>query len=461
MTAVYVLLAINTALSLAAVALLAFYIKRRSQSAGTSDAGAIDEKSRENIKRDTESVVKLENSMITGAINALSAKVDAQNQSTRDITVRFDSFMGAVDGKMDKMREENAKNLSEVRADNTRTLTAVRDDNVKSLAKIQENNAAQLEKMRQTVDEKLSSTLETRFNQSFKLVGDRLEQLNKSFGELQTLQSGVNDLKGIFKNVKTRGTWGEVALENLLSQLLTEEQFERQYNVSRTGREPVDFAIKLPGKGDGEVVLPIDSKFPLEDYQRLIEASEQADADGVEAAGKALEKRIKQEAQSIRDKYIKPPKTTDFAILYLPVEGLFAEVVKRHGLTEDLQNRCRVVVCGPTTLAALLNSLQMGFRSVAIEKRSTEIGKILNAFVKEFDTFSGLLQQTSKKLENVQNTIASANRKTEKIRSKLEKVKTYNIEDEGDNTFLLEGYVPDGADEDVASDIDNDGAEDK
>ncbi|MEG2451147.1 MAG: DNA recombination protein RmuC, partial [Clostridia bacterium] len=345
----------------------------------------------------------------------------------------FDIFMNNEDTKLEKLKDDNAKNLADIRDSNTKnladikdsnakTLGEVRDDNTKSIAELRADNTVQLEKMRQTVDEKLSSTLDTRFNQSFKIVGDRLEAINRSFADLQNLQTGVNDLKSIFKNVKTRGTWGEVALENLLSQILTTDQYEKQYNLSRTGNEPVDFAIKLPGKGDGEVVLPLDAKFPVEDYQRLVEASENGDIEGVEAAGKAIEKRIKSEAQSIRDKYIKPPKTTDFAIMYLPIEGLFAEVVKRKGLTEDLQNRCRVVVCGPTTLAALLNSLQMGFRSVAIEKRSTEIGKLLNAFVGDFDKFSTLLQKTSKTLEGVQNTISRANDRTAIIRKKLTKV---------------------------------------
>lgn len=468
METVYILLSVCIVLAAAAITLGVIYILKFSKKS-EAGGGAIDDKALEKIKSDTETTVKIENSMLSGVINTLSAKVDAQNQSTRDITARFDNFMAAVDVKLDKMRDDNAKNLAaikensdkslaEVRADNVRILTAVRDDNNKNLAKMQEDNSKQLEKMRETVDEKLSSTLEQRFKQSFAIVGERLEAINKSFGELQTLQNGVNDLKGVFGNIKTRGMWGEVALENLLSQILTEDQYAKQYNISRSSKEAVDFAIRMPGKGDGEVVLPIDSKFPLEDYQRLIEASEKVDAAGVEAAGKALEKRIKQEAQSIRDKYIKPPMTTDFAILYLPVEGLFAEVVKRHGLMEELQTKHRVVVCGPTTITALLNSLQMGFKSVAIEKRSTEIGKLLAAFVGDFEKFSTLLQKTKIKLENVQTTISDADKRTEIIRKKLAKVSGYGIERGGD--MMLEGYVASNGDEPLAAADAEDNTED-
>lgn len=444
MTWIYVLLAISILLAAVSAVLCFMLFKRRDRAP---------EDRTDELKKDLQTTVKIENSMLTGAVNA-------QIQATKDLTVRFDNFMSSVDGKLDRMREENAKNLGEVRSDNARALTEVRAENAKSIAELRADNALQLEKMRETVDEKLSSTLERRFNQSFRIVGERLEQINKSFADLQNLQTGVNDLKSIFKNVKTRGTWGEVALENLLLQILTEEQFERSVNISKNENERVDFVIKLPGKGDGEVYLPIDAKFPIEDYQRLVECSEKADAEGVESAGKAIERRIKAEAQSIRDKYIRPPKTTDFAIMYLPIEGLFAEVIKRNGLIEDLQNRCRIVVCGPTTLAALLNSLQMGFRSVAIEKRSTEIGKLLRTFVGDFDKFSSLLQQTGKKLESVQSTIASANSRTEIIRKKLGKVGRFTDPLPGgqapgeENGLLPEDSLRDVFASETAADID-------
>lgn len=393
MTAVYVLLAL--ALAMAAIAAAAAVLTYR-KSGKTADE--------EKLKRELSETIRNEN-------NLLGASVNAQTQATREVSERFDRFMIGMNDKLD-----------DVKTQTLRSLLAIKDDNARQLEAVKKDNADQLEKMRITVDEKLSSTLESRFNESFKMVNERLEAIYKTFGELQSLQTGVNDLNKIFKNVKTRGTWGEVALESLLSQILTDGQYSRQVALTRGSQELVDFVIKLPGKGDGEVLLPIDAKFPSEDYQRLIEASDRGDVEGVEAAAKALAVTVRKAAQDIRDKYIKPPKTTDFAIMYLATEGLYAEVLRRDGLVEDLQNRCRVVVCGPTTLAALLNSLQMGFRSVAIEKRSTEIGKLLAGFIRDFDTFSGLLKQTGRKLEVVQNTIADADKRTEIIRKKLDKV---------------------------------------
>ncbi len=351
------------------------------------------------------------------------ATVRAQVDATKDITARFDNFMLSVDSKLDKMRDDNSKNLSVIRDENSKNLTIMRDDNVKNLKEVKEDNEKQLEKMRQTVDNKLSETLDDRFNKSFKLISDRMVEINKSFSEMQNLQTGVNDLRNLLGGVKTRGTWGEVSLDSLLSQILVDEQFARQYKLSK-GND-VDFVIKLPGKGNGEVLLPIDSKFPIEDYQRLVEASANADKAGVAIQTKALEKRIKLEAQSISSKYIQPPKTTDFAILYLPTESLFAEIIKISGLVEELQTRFRIVVAGPTTLAALLNSLQMGFKSVAVEKRSVEIADLMRKFVKDFATFSDLLSRTSKQIGTVQTTIESATKRTQIIQKSLDKVQKY------------------------------------
>ena len=284
------------------------------------------------------------------------------------------------------------------------------------------DNEKQLNKMRETVDEKLSSTLEERFNNSFKRVSEVLGEITQGFAEMQNLKTGVNDLKKIFSNVKQRGTWGEIALDNLLSQILTKEQYSKNVNITKSGDERVDFVINLPGKDDDTVYLPIDSKFPIEDYLKLVEASENGNVAEIDDAAKKLERRIKEEAASIKQKYVHPPKTTDFAILYLTIEGLYAEVVKRPGLIENLQSQYRVVVCGPTTLAALLNSLQMGFRTVAIEKRSTEIWKLLEQFRKDFAKFNELLNQTKKKLEGVQSTIDDAGKRTELIQKRLSNV---------------------------------------
>lgn len=433
MTAVYVLLAISIILSLAAaVAAVLAFVNAKKKSGGEITVKDIRE---ENfmLKDAVDTSIKVNNSMLVGAINA-------QNDNSKNLQERFDRFMLSTDAKLESVRADVARSLNDVKNANAANIKEVRDDNARNLAKIQADNAQQLEKMRQTVDEKLSSTLEQRFNQSFKIVNDRLEEINRTFGELQNLQTGVSDLNKIFKNVKTRGTWGEVALENLLAQILVPEQYDKQVRLTRGSDDAVDFVIKMPGKGEGEVLLPIDAKFPVEDYARLAEAADRADVEGIEAAGKALAARVKSDAMSIRDKYVKPPKTTDFAIMYLPTEGLYAEIIKRYGLVEEIQNKYRVVVCGPTTIAALLNSLQMGFRSVAIEKRSTEIGKLLQSFLVDFAKFSALLKQTGDKLSRVQSTLTNAENRTEIIRKKLNKVSSLTGEE---NTLIAGDISPD------------------
>ena len=249
--------------------------------------------------------------------------------------------------------------------------------------------------MRRTVDEKLHATLEQRLGESFKLVSDRLEQVHRGLGEMQTLAAGVGDLKRVLTNVKTRGTWGEVQLSALLEQLLTADQFAANVATRPGSGERVDFAIRLPGKDDGAVVwLPIDAKYPIEDYQRLLDAQERADPVAVEEASRAIETRLKNEAKSIHEKYVSPPHTTDFAMLYLPLEGLYAEALRRPGLAETLQRDFRVSIAGPTTLAALLNSLQMGFRTLAIEQRSAEVWAVLGAVKTEFGKFGEALAHT-------------------------------------------------------------------
>jgi DNA recombination protein RmuC len=295
------------------------------------------------------------------------------------------------------------------------------------LAAIQTDNANQLEEMRKTVDEKLHATLEQRLGESFKLVSERLEQVHKGLGEMQTLAAGVGDLKKVLTNVKTRGTWGEVQLGALLEQLLTSEQYEMNVVTRGQGGERVEFAIRLPGRetalGDTRPVwLPIDAKFPLEDYQRLVDAQDRADPAAVELAAKALEIRLRDEAKKIRDKYVEPPFTTDFAILYLPTEGLYAEALRRPGLAEALQSDFRVSLAGPTTLAALLNSLQMGFRTLAIEQRSSEVWAILGAVKTEFGKFGEALDATRKKLEQATKSIESAGVRTRQIERKLKGV---------------------------------------
>ena len=291
------------------------------------------------------------------------------------------------------------------------------------LTAIQADNASKLEEMRRTVDEKLHATLEQRLGESFKLVSDRLEQVHRGLGEMQSLAAGVGDLKRVLSNVKTRGTWGEVQLSALLEQLLTADQFAANVATRPDSGERVDFAIRLPGKGDGAVVwLPIDAKFPIEDYQRLIDAQERGEAALVEEASKAIEVRLKAEARSIRDKYVAPPHTTDFALLYLPTEGLYAEALRRPGLADTLQRDFRVSLAGPTTLAALLNSLQMGFRTLAIEQRSAEVWAVLGAVKTEFGKFGEALAHTRKKLDEASNSISKAETRTRQLSRRLREV---------------------------------------
>jgi len=292
------------------------------------------------------------------------------------------------------------------------------------LDRIQKDNAEKLEQMRKTVDDKLHETLDKRLSDSFKLVSERLEQVHKGLGEMQVLAAGVGDLKKVLSNVKNRGVLGEVQLAALLEQVLAREQYETNVATRPGSRERVEFAIKLPGAGgEGSVVwLPIDAKFPLEDYERLQQAQDAADPLAVEVAAKALEARIKLEAKSIVEKYVEPPATTDFALLYLPLEGLFAEVLRRPGLLDTLQREFRVTICGPTTLTALLNSLQMGFRTLAIEKRSSEVWMVLSSVKTEFGKFAEVLANTKRQLQSAANSIDQAEVRTRQIERKLRDV---------------------------------------
>ena len=290
----------------------------------------------------------------------------------------------------------------------------------KKLEKLTESTAANLEQIRLTVDEKLQSTLERRLGESFQQVSLRLEQVHRGLGEMQTLAGGVGDLKRILSNVKNRGIWGEMQLGVLLRDLLAPEQFAENVAVKQGSAERVEFALKLPGSKDETVWLPIDAKFPQEDFQRLLEAREQADTAAADIALKQLERRLKSEARDIQNKYLCPPQTTDFAIMYLPIEGLFAEAVNLPGLLDELQRTYRVCVAGPTTLAALLNSLQMGFKTLAIEKRTGEVWRTIAAVKQDFVTFSLLLDKTKKKLQEASGHIDAAARRSRVINNRLD-----------------------------------------
>ncbi len=307
---------------------------------------------------------------------------------------------------------------------NEQKLERMRETVEKQLRVLREENGSKLEEMRKTVDEKLNQTLEKRLGESFKLVSERLEMVHRGLGEMQTLASGVGDLKRVLSNVKTRGIWGEIQLENLLEQILTIEQYAKNVATKPGSNDRVEFAIKLPGRDTEESIvwLPIDAKFPQEDYQRLLEAQDQANAVLAEEAAKALENRIKSEAKDIANKYVCVPHTTEFAILFLPIEGLYAEVLRRPGLCDTIMRNYKVIIAGPTTLSALLNSLQMGFRTLAVEKRSSEVWSLLSVVKTEFGKFGDLLDKTHKKLQEASNSIDVAARKSRTIERKLKNV---------------------------------------
>lgn len=328
-------------------------------------------------------------------------------------------------GMQKDMLDSFSKQLGDMTKLNEAKIETLRQTIENRLKALQEDNARKLEQMRAVVDEKLQVTLEKRLGESFKQVSERLEQVYKGLGEMRSLASGVGDLKKVLTNVKTRGTWGEIRLGNILEQILTPDQYDMNVATKNNSNERVEFAIKLPGPDDDReriVWLPIDSKFPLEDYQRLVDAQEAADKEQAEKSIKNLETRIKSEAKLIKEKYLDPPHTTDFGIMFLPVEGLYAEVLRRPGLCDVLQREHRIVVTGPTTLAALLNSLQMGFRTLAIEKRSSEVWDLLGAVKTEFGKFGSVLAKTKKKLQEASNTIGKAEIRTRAIARKLRKV---------------------------------------
>ena len=334
------------------------------------------------------------------AIRTQNTQIDAFGQQ---LTLLQKTLSDTLVTQLQSVSESNARRMGEVRE----TLE-------KQLAQLQATNSSKLDEMRKTVDEKLQTTLETRLGESFKQVADRLEQVHKGLGEMQTLAQGVGDLKHLLTNVKTRGIFGEAQLSALLEQVFTVDQYAAQVATQPGSKNTVDFAIKLPGRSDsGEPLwLPIDAKFPNEDYERLLDAQARADVQGAEAAGKALEIRIRLEAKSISEKYIAPPHTTDFAILFLPTEGLYAEVLRRPGLMESLSRDHRITLAGPTTLLAMLSSLQMGFRTLALEKRSSEVWQVLGAVKTEFGKFGDVLAKIKSNAETMLNTVSSAEQRS-------------------------------------------------
>ena len=370
-------------------------------------------------------------------------------------TNKMDSAMRQeMSSMLRETREEISKNIGNKLVENANiqqasiaNLTNINETKLENIRKtvdermilMQKDNSEKLEKMRITVDEKLHSTLEKRLGESFKLVNDRLESVYKGLGEMQNLAQGVGDLKKVFTNVKSRGFWGEIQLGNILEQFLTKEQYLCSVKTKPKSNDFVEYAIKLPGKNDNEtVLLPVDSKFPIEDYTRLVDASEKGEVEEVEAARKSLENSVKLFAKDIYEKYIETPYTTDFGIMFLPTESLYCEIVKNTDLCETLTQKYRVVVAGPTTFVALLNSLQMGFRTLAIEKRSSEVWQLLGMVKSEFSKFGELLDKTNKKLQEISNTMDLASRKTRTIEKKLKNVEQLPASSEFYDTLALD-----------------------
>jgi len=418
-------------LSIWLLILLVILIKRKPDETVTKLKESLS--SLENRHQQTELVIRDEISR-NREETAGGAKI-AREELSKSLTDFSDSLLkrmtenaGMQKGQLDSF----SKQLGDMTKLNEKKLETMRLSMENQLRTLQEDNSKKLEQMRATVDEKLQSTLEKRLGESFKQVSERLEQVYKGLGEMRTLATGVGDLKKVLTNVKTRGTWGEIQLGNILEQILTSDQYGVNVATKTNSNERVEFAIKLPGQDpDKEKVvwMPIDSKFPQEDYQRLIDAQENADKELAEKAVKSLEIRIKAEAKQIREKYIDPPNTTDFGIMFLPVEGLYAEVLRRPGLCDMLQREYRIVVTGPTTLAALLNSLHMGFRTLAIEKRSSEVWELLGVVKTEFGKFGDVLAKTKKKLQEASNTINNAEVRTRAIERKLKKVQEIPMEE--------------------------------
>jgi DNA recombination protein RmuC len=416
-------------LSLLLVCLVAWLMLRQPDRSGQSEllAGLLTghEKIEREVRREIADSSRGSRQELAGTFATFQRALVGQGaEAIRTQNAQLDAFAQQLTLLQKTLSDTLVTQLQSVSESNARRMVEVRETLENQLAQLQQTNAAKLDEMRKTVDEKLQTTLETRLGESFRQVAERLELVHRGLGEMQTLAQGVGDLKHLLTNVKTRGIFGEAQLASLLEQVFTVDQYAAQVVTRRGGKNPVDFAIKLPGRSDsGEPLwLPIDAKFPSDDYERLLGAQQRADAPAAEAAGKALEGRIRLEAKSIADKYIDPPYTTDFAILFLPTEGLYAEVLRRPGLMEVLQRDYRITLAGPTTLLAMLNSLQMGFRTLALEKRSSEVWQVLGAVKTEFGKFGDVLANVKRQTETVLNTLNSAEQRSRVMSKALRQV---------------------------------------
>lgn len=389
----------------------------------------ISESSRGTRQEMTHSLATFQEAVVRQAAEATRTQNTQIDAFAQQLTLLQKTLGDTLTTQLQGLSEQNARRLAEVRG----TLEA-------QLSILQQTNTAKLEEMRRTVDEKLQSTLEARLGESFKQVAERLEQVHKGLGEMQSLAQGVGDLQRVLTNVKTRGMFGEVQLEALLEQVLTREQYGKQVETKPHSNQRVDFAIRFPGRsGDGAPVwLPIDAKFPRDDYERLLDAHDRADATAAESAARALEARIRHEARTICESYLAPPHTTDFAILFLPIESLYAEVLRRPGLMDALQRDFRVTLAGPTTLLAMLNSLHMGFRTLALERQASEVWKVLGAVKTEFERYGTWVERIREQVRKASETIDAAETRTKQMRRALKVVESLP---EGESQALLPGLA--------------------
>lgn len=412
MTALIIVSIVLSALAL--LMMIVFFIRKPRSLDNVGDVIIATHKENETLENNILAKLDAQTNLYKSINEMLVSSIQGYNKSILDYLTSFNS----AQSEQYKMIENRLNTMLAGLESKQEKIVDTLSENLKS---IQSSNEKKLEEMRQTVDEKLSATLEKRLSDSVKVINDGLDQVFKGVGEMKNIASGMGDFKKMLTNVKSRGGWGEVQLGVLLEQMMSSQQFASQVSIG--GKlDRVDYVIKLPGKDEENILLPIDAKFPMEDYIRICDAAEKGDIKEIELNTKALEKRIKDEAKKISEKYISLPLTTDFAVMYLPIEGLYAEVIKNSILVETIQRDYKVLVCGPTTLTALINSLQMGFRTLAIEKRSSEIWNLLGMFKQEFNKFVELLAKTQKKLDEASSTIEFATKKTKTIQRKLKNV---------------------------------------
>jgi DNA recombination protein RmuC len=417
---------IAIALGLATVVLLVALLLRKppSQDGLRAELLAANERMERELRREISESSRGARTELTHTLATFQETLVRQAaEATRTQNTQIDAFGQQLALMQKSLNDTLAGQLGALSESNVRRLAEVRNTLEQQLGLLQANNAAKLDEMRKTVDEKLQSTLEARLGESFRQVAERLEQVHQGLGQMQSLAQGVGDLQRVLTNVKTRGMFGEVQLEALLEQVLTTEQYARQVETKPRSNQRVDFAVRLPGRHDGAPVwLPIDAKFPREDYERLLDAHDRADAAGAESAARALEARIRTEARSICESYLAPPHTTDFAILFLPIESLYAEVLRRPGLMDALQRDYRVTLAGPTTLLAMLNSLHMGFRTLALEQQASEVWQVLGAVKTEFERYGVWVQRIREQMQKASDTIDDADKRTKMMRRALKGV---------------------------------------